>query len=43
MKIVNKKANLKAKLPAIMNYTVEGIKSTWNAEMDCGASFREMD
>jgi hypothetical protein len=43
IKFVRKKANVKAKLPAHMNYTVEGIKSTWNAETDYGASFREMD
>jgi hypothetical protein len=41
-KVVRKKANVKAKLPAHMNYTVEGIKSTWHAETDYGASFRDM-
>jgi hypothetical protein len=37
------KANVKGKLPAAMNYTVEGIKANWNAETDYGASFRGMD
>jgi hypothetical protein len=43
IKFVRKKANVRAKLPAHMNYTVEGIKTTWNAETDYGASFRNMD
>jgi hypothetical protein len=42
-KVVRKKAKVTAKLPSHMHYTVEGIKTTWNAETDYGASFRNMD